>query len=45
MYKNNTSAKVEGLADSDSTGPLPTSVCVTRNISPLGYKELIKKTD
>jgi hypothetical protein len=45
MYKNNTSATVEGLADSDSTGPLPTSVCVACNNSPLGYKELIEKTD
>jgi hypothetical protein len=39
--KNNTSATVEGLADSDSSGPLPTSVCVPHNMSPLGYKELI----
>jgi hypothetical protein len=45
MYKKNTSATVEGLADSDSTGPLPTSVCVPRNIKPLGYKELIEKTN
>jgi hypothetical protein len=45
MYKNNTSATVEGLADSDSSGPLPTSVCVPPNISPLGYKELIEKTN
>jgi hypothetical protein len=45
MYKNNTSATVEGLADSDSSGPLPTGVCVPPNISPLGYKELIEKTN
>jgi hypothetical protein len=42
MYKNNTSATVEGLADSDSSGPFPTSVCVPCDISPLGYKELIE---
>jgi hypothetical protein len=45
MYKNNTSGTVEGLANSDSSGPLPTSVCVPPNISPLGYKELIGKTN
>jgi hypothetical protein len=42
MYKNNTSATVEGLANSDSSGPFPTSVCVPRDISPLGYKELLE---
>jgi hypothetical protein len=42
---NNTSATVEGLADSDSSGPLPTSVCVLCNISPVGYKELVEKTN
>jgi hypothetical protein len=38
---NNTSATVEGLADSDSSGPLPTSFSVPHSISLLGYKELV----
>jgi hypothetical protein len=44
MYKN-TSPTVEGLADSDSSGPLPTSVCLPHNISPLDYNEHILKTN
>jgi hypothetical protein len=35
------SATVEGLADSDSSGPLPTSFSVPHSISLLGYKELL----